>query len=298
MKTIATHSGKFHADDVFAVATLQLILGVGEVKVVRTRDEDELSKADYVVDVGYVYNPEQRRFDHHQPEGAGTRENGIPYASFGLVWKQYGSALTEDEELTQTLDEKLVQPIDAIDSGVDLCRPLLEGVYPYDVGMVIDTFLPSWKEKEVNALDEAFRDACSFAADLLSREVRRLQDAEEGYALTRRAYDASEDRRIIVLEVFHPWSAVLTAHPEPVYVVYPMYERDRWAVWTVGKDEHTFERRKLLPEHWRGKTDGELQDATGIRDAIFVHRDGFIGGAASKDGAVALAKKALEYNNT
>ena len=44
---IITHSGSFQADDIFAVAIL--ILAIGESQVVRTRDQDQIIAADYVV---------------------------------------------------------------------------------------------------------------------------------------------------------------------------------------------------------------------------------------------------------
>ena len=66
MIKIATHSGGFHTDDVFAVATLQLVHRVENVEIIRTRDEEELAKADIVVDVGGIYDVSSKRFDHHQ----------------------------------------------------------------------------------------------------------------------------------------------------------------------------------------------------------------------------------------
>src|SRR5437764_1161911 len=95
--TIVAHNGNFHADDVFAVATVLLVLERSDFpawrqaipKIIRTRDPKTIEKADFVVDVGGVYDAENNRFDHHQAGGAGTRANGIPYASFGLVWKKF-----------------------------------------------------------------------------------------------------------------------------------------------------------------------------------------------------------------
>ena len=55
-KTIVTHSGAFHADDVFAVATLDLTYD-GKVKFMRSREPEDLAKADIVLDVGAVYDP-------------------------------------------------------------------------------------------------------------------------------------------------------------------------------------------------------------------------------------------------
>ena len=86
--TIATHNGNFHADDVFSIAALKNIFPA--FNLVRTRDLEVIGKADVVIDVGGIYDPETGRFDHHQRGGAGERENGIPYSSFGLVWKKYG----------------------------------------------------------------------------------------------------------------------------------------------------------------------------------------------------------------
>ena len=87
-KKIVTHNSTFHADDVFAVATLLII--EPDAEVIRTRDENIISSADYVVDVGQIYDKDKKRFDHHQLGGAGKRDDGIEYASFGLVWKEYG----------------------------------------------------------------------------------------------------------------------------------------------------------------------------------------------------------------
>jgi len=65
---IITHSGNFHADDIFAVATIALILDRDGEKyeITRTRDESVIATGDYVVDVGGEHDPEIDHFDHHQ----------------------------------------------------------------------------------------------------------------------------------------------------------------------------------------------------------------------------------------
>lgn len=64
---IITHSGQFHADEIFACALIQSILK--EVPIVRTREltiDDMNDPETWIIDVGGVHNPELRLFDHHQ----------------------------------------------------------------------------------------------------------------------------------------------------------------------------------------------------------------------------------------
>ena len=52
-KRLVTHNGSFHADDLFAAATLSLYLDKKgfDYEIVRTRDMAVINKADYVVDL-------------------------------------------------------------------------------------------------------------------------------------------------------------------------------------------------------------------------------------------------------
>ncbi|MDQ5931189.1 MAG: hypothetical protein QG674_355, partial [Patescibacteria group bacterium] len=99
-----THNGSFHTDDVFATATLQLFYAERDLTIVRSREEKDIDSADIVFDVGGIYDPKTLRFDHHQKGGAGERENGIPYSSFGLIWKEYGAVLCGGAEVAQVVD--------------------------------------------------------------------------------------------------------------------------------------------------------------------------------------------------
>jgi len=56
----------------------------------------------------------------------------------------------------------------------------------------------------------------------------------------------------------------------------------------------SFDIRVPLCEAWRGLRNTELQAATGLSDAEFVHRAGFIGGAWSKESAITMALKSIE----
>ena len=72
-----THNGKFHCDEIFSTVILSKMLS--EIILFRTNEINEKIENKYVYDIG------GGEFDHHQEGGNGERENGIKYASCGLV---------------------------------------------------------------------------------------------------------------------------------------------------------------------------------------------------------------------
>ena len=86
---VATHDGKFHADDVFATALLKHLYP--DVEIIRSRDPKILATADLRYDVGGKYYANTYDFDHHQAGFNTARPNGILYSSFGLLWHHLGS---------------------------------------------------------------------------------------------------------------------------------------------------------------------------------------------------------------
>lgn len=65
-KTIGTHDGYFHCDEVLAVFLLKQLSEFKDAKIIRSRDPLILNNCDVLVDVGDVYDPKAMRFDHHQ----------------------------------------------------------------------------------------------------------------------------------------------------------------------------------------------------------------------------------------
>lgn len=291
LKKIVTHSGNFHTDEVFACAALS-ILHDGAVEVVRSREPSAWTTADYVVDEGGIYDEKKGHFDHHQIGGAGERENGIPYSSFGLVWKAYGEKLTGSAYAARVIDERLVQPIDAGDNGIETFT-IKDKVAPALIHDAVSAFRPAWNEDRTE--DEGFFDAFEMAKKMLAREVVRARAEEEGKHRAEDAYAHMKDKRIVILEDHYPWYEALGSKPEPLYVVKPdRANAGKWKVETVRSDVHAFKNRKDLPESWAGKRDQELAEVSGVSDAIFCHNKRFIAVAGSKEGALALARKAVE----
>ncbi len=111
-------------------------------EIVRTRDQEVLSKCDILVDVGATYDPKKyiwnsfllinsQKFDHHQD---GFLETFTPsfktrLSSAGLIYKHFGKDLIKqfhkdlNENDTNVVFEKLyeefIEAIDAYDNGID-----------------------------------------------------------------------------------------------------------------------------------------------------------------------------------
>ncbi len=286
---IVTHDGDFHADDIFAVATLELALG-SKVEVIRTRLPEKISKGEYVVDVGGVYDAEKNYFDHHQKGGAGMRPNGIPYAAFGLVWKKFGEKLCGGAEVAEAVDRRLIMPIDAFDNGVDVVTLLKEEVVPYTISDLFFAYRPTWQEPTLE-MDAQFLKAVEVAKYLLGREIAKARGRHDAENFLEKAFREASDKRLLILDDEFPWREFADAHNEILFVIKP--KEKQWHLYAVRKQKGSFENRKDLPAAWAGKRDQELAKITGVPDSIFCHNGRFIAVAKSKEGILQLAKLAL-----
>jgi uncharacterized UPF0160 family protein len=286
---VATHPGNFHADDVFAVAVLQLVHS--GLEVVRTRDDVD---ADIRVDIGGRSDPATGDFDHHQRGGAGERANGIRFASFGLVWREFGAALAGSEDAAAAIDERLVQGVDANDTGQNISTALYAGIRPMSVSGVIGAFNAHWDEELTPAEEDArFLDAVALARGILEREIAGARAYRRGLDIVRGAIARASDPRLIELDRKAPWhETVVTTAPEALYVIYP--KSDGWGMQAVPKALGEFANRKDLPEPRAGRSDAELAAITGVTDAMFAHTKRFYASARSREGILALARQALD----
>jgi uncharacterized UPF0160 family protein len=295
IKKLITHDGSFHSDDIFACATLCLMLEKNGEKfeIIRTRDSEIIRTGDYVFDIGGIYNAEQNRFDHHQKGGAGKR-NEIEYASFGLVWKKFGIEICGNQKVVDMIDKKLAMPIDAFDNGIDLYKSNFENILPYTLQDVLSIFSPTSLEDMKK--DDQFLKALSWGKEILQREIKKATDQIEISKIICDFYNESKDKRLIVIDKpkvsrFEIWDA-LQNFPEPLFIIYG--DNKDWSVVAMRKEKNSFGNRKDFPESWGGVWREDLQKITGVSDALFCHKDLFLSGAKSKEGAIKLAQIAVE----
>lgn len=284
-----THDGVFHADDVFGAALLRMVYPAIEIE--RSRNPGVLAAADIRFDVGGRGDPATGDYDHHQRDGAGKRDNGIPYAAFGLLWHACGRLVCADAVLHAEVDRAFVQAVDAHDNGVALTTEVLPDVFPVTISHVISNFNPSWNEPQ--EYDARFWEAVVLAEQVLRRAIVRAQGVVLAHEIVCEAVERADDVRIVVLDRFVPWQeALVEASSDALLIVYP--SAGTWRVQVVPVKPGHPGARHTLPETWAGLDGDKLIAVTGVADATFCHRARFIAGAVSRDGALNLAYAALE----
>lgn len=291
MKKVITHSGGFHTDDVFAVATLQLHFGIENVEVVRTRDEEVINTGDIVVDVGGVFDPARHRFDHHQ-NGAPVRENNIPYAAFGLVWKQYGEKVAGTKEVADAIERQLVLPIDANDNGVSLFTLNEIGASPILMQDIISSFKPAWGTD--GDMDQSFLLACEFARGVIERARSHATADYTQSNFASELYKNAVDKKILIADRSVA-AAFFTDYPEVMFVVCPddSLGCENWTATAIRSDHNSFATKVRFPESWAGLRDEELGEVSGIPDAVFCHKARFLFVAGSKEGVLKAVEEVL-----
>lgn len=307
LPVLATHSGKFHCDEVFAYAVLRLALGLHspgtDHVLLRTRKAELIETADIVWDVGGEFDAAKGRFDHHQ-RGAPVREDGTPWSSAGLIWQVYGEravaallggAASYAAAIAAELDKSVVLRIDEQDNGVSAEGPVKKD--NLGLGRLVEDCNPAWDDPAANgptAGDAAFLEAARLVGDVLARRVESMRAKHEAMSIVLTAYEAAEDKRILVLERGMPWKNVIFSHELPVLFTISPASNGNWMVDTVPPEPGSFEQRMPLPERWAGLQNEALAEESGVADAVFVHLRRFVGAAKTQQGAMAMAKLALE----
>lgn len=308
---IATHSGKFHADDVWAVAVLDMLYPGAEL--IRTRDMERIAKADFAVDVGGEWAPHRGRFDHHQKGFDGARPSGVVYASAGLVWKEYGArcveliasqmdgyaiSIEQARQMANSIDTDVVQYLDLSDNGAARSAP-----GGYGLSAVVSGFNPTWIDEQATdgpAASEAlrltqFRRAMDIIKDVIINQVRYRVGSIRALEQVRQG-ELLEDGRVLFLKNGAlPWAGVVRNEmPKVLFVIGYSINDDRYVLNAVPANPDNFDARLDLPRAWAGLRDADLAAVTGVADAIFCHNKLFIAAARSYQGALVLARQALE----
>lgn len=315
---IATHDGTFHADETTACAVITYLFD--NASVIRTRDPDLMEKADLIIDVSL--QNDERHYDHHSKEFTEGRENGIRYATAGLIWKKFGydflkkiaareldfrPSATVFDAAFKRIDHDFMVMVDLNDNGqlTDYVSKLADAKdeaqtalrdrliefyqcspdIPYIVAM---QNLPSAKGE---AQDKAFMQTVKMLRQILvACSINALVTAS-GVERVLQCYKGGE---ILVMQERLPWSQAVLEHPEIfkdcLLAVYPD-RNDRWRIQSLPVSKALrFKNRLSAPVGWRGLDGAALNQAAGLANLNFVHRSGFTGGADSYDDTMNMAE--------
>lgn len=260
-----THNGIFHADDVFSSALL-LTLNP-DIRIERGNKAPDAYE-------GIVFDIGLGRFDHHQSEKR-VRGNGVPYASFGLLWEEYGALLLEEADAGQ-FDKEFVQILDESDNTgkVNL------------ISQCISEWNPQWNEPEADGA-ERFERAVAWARQLLDQKLRATRAKREAFALVRR-WMGEQEPPVLWLERAMPWKEAIKGS-DFLYVCFPSI-RGGYVLQAAPKDNGGLELKKPFPAQWRGKTAEELSALTGIESFCFCHSAGFLCATDTREDAERLCR--------
>jgi len=284
-------------------------------------------------DASKRYDHHQRGFDTVFP-GHGTKLSsaGLVYMHFGkdIIAAVTGLEGQDRDILYEKIYSDFIEAFDANDNGINVVAPSdLEkaGLHKkfedrgFSIASVVSRYnygprpSPSDETKTPEAKqaeeDSRFCQASQFVGEQFRLELTdRANWWLPARHQVRQAYDArlqyDPQGRILVLSEGMPWADHLytlekeSSLPEGVaphvlYVLFPEEKPEgKWRIRAVSQENGGFENRKDLPDAWKGVRDEQLDQVSGIQGCVFVHASGFIGGNKSFDGALAMAKKALE----
>lgn len=280
-KSLGTHSGTFHADEITACALLIVHDLVDPQQIYRTRDPQLLSECEFVCDVGGVYAPADRLFDHHQVSYEGT----LSSAGMVLRWLRDEGYFSVDE--FEYFRQNFVDGVDAHDNGR---AELVEGHCSFSG--VISNFTPISYQASPEEQDAAFHQAL----DLVLGHVKRLR-ARFLYHLSCRTQVSEVMKKYETCLMFEhplPWLEAFfdlggEAHPAR-FVIMPTGKH--WKLRGIPPCyERRMEVRLPLPGSWAGLLDEELKSQSGIEGAIFCHKGRFISVWETREDAL----KALHH---
>ena len=200
------------------------------------------------------------------------RENGIPYASFGLLWEELGTEIL-GEELAAKFDEAFVQPLDNNDNTGE----------KNELASLIGSFNPSWDED--GGTDEAFFRAVSVAGMILDNKFARYlgnERADKRIEEILETQNPEADSRILVLPEFIPCQKRLS-ETDIAFVIFPS-NRGGYCI-QPQKKEYSLNYKCSFPSEWLGLENEELQKETGLSSASFCHKGGFLMTTATLEDA-------------
>lgn len=282
-RSFGTHDGAFHADEVTACALLLHFGLIDRDKIVRSRDMSLLERCEFMCDVGGVYDPAAKRFDHHQVDYQGEM------SSAGMILLYLKDEGIISESIYNFFRNAVIKGVDDHDNGRD---PLIPGLCTYS--HIIANYVPYAEDTTAETQNDAFYRALDFASGHLRRIYNKLIYMQDCKELVRETME--RDRDCLFFDKYIPWLEVFfelggEEHPAK-FIIMPSGEH--WKLRGVPPSlKEKMKVRQPLPSDWAGLLEEELKEVSGIPEAIFCHKGRFISVWETKEGAVKALNEVL-----
>ena len=226
------------------------------------------------------------------------RENGVPYAAFGLLWEELGGEIL-GATLAQRFDEEFVQPLDNNDNTGE----------KNELASLIGNFNPVWDAQNQKIYDKskltAGQKECGLTGEFLHAVRIAGMVLENKFARYRADARADEkidqvlamqetqggDARILVLPEFVPCQKRLK-ETDIAFVIFPS-NRGGYCIQPQKKPD-SMNYKCSFPKQWLGLENEELQEATGLASAGFCHKGGFLMTVGDEADAIRACEISLE----
>lgn len=275
-RSFGTHDGSFHADEVTACALLILFNVINRDGIVRSRNLSDLNACEYVCDVGGIYDPSRKLFDHHQQDYQG------PLSSAGMVLNYLHQIQAINTKQRDFFEYSIIMGVDAHDNGKELHS---KGVCTYS--HIISNFNPIDYDAGPEAQNHAFFEALDFAVAHLTRMWNRYIYTHSCQEVVAEAM--KNGKSLLMFDKSIPWLDIFfemegSKHPAN-FVIMPSGQH--WKLRGIPPTlEEKMKVRHPLPEEWAGLIGDDLKRASGIDGAIFCHKGRFISVWETKEDAL------------
>lgn len=239
----------------------------------------------------------------------------------GLVYKHYGQEILgilhphlKDHPgaldwVYKKMYKDFMEEIDGNDNGIEIadkCRYLQLSTLPARVYRMN----ARWNEpKDGPSEDERFEKASALCGSEFSEMLSYIVEVELPArkiieeALQGRTKVHASGAVMCLPTGSVPWKTHLyelereLSTEQVKFVLYKDEKGNMWRVQAVTVEGTDFTNRLSLFEPWCGLRDEELSNKAGIPGCKFVHANGFIGGNASYEGALAMAVKTIDESS-
>lgn len=282
-----THSGTFHADEV--MSTVLLLNKFGNINLYRT---NTVSNND-----AFIYDVGLGEFDHHGIDFNKVRDNGIKYASCGLIWNAFGKDIIkkldiEDEEFFNSIDKNLIMDIDRDDNGQSThFKPSFK---IQSIPSLVSSFNPAWDD--LTSENTKFLEAVNFCNIIFINLINKMVASRKAKVIVEEKIEESSDG-ILLLDEYMPWKDIVLSSLNPkakdiMYAIFPS-KRGGYNVVATPTEPGSFEVKKPFPKKWAGLDEKALQEVSCIKTITFCHKGLFICACKTFEDALEIAHMSI-----